>query len=112
MVRINNTTIRSYIDLSKREDISEMNEFFPYNSLTSYRAARYSGVYGIVLDTEPCKKHYTGSDIKGLELKPSNDLIINYSTTTTGAAYTHFLFAVQNRVYFWKGGEAYLIKQI
>lgn len=56
MVKINNTTIRSYVDLTKREDISEMSEFFPNNSITSHRAIRNSGVYGLVLDTEPCKK--------------------------------------------------------
>lgn len=87
-----------------------MAEFFPNNSITSHRAIRYSGVYGMVLDTEPCKKNYTGSDIKGLELKPSNDMIVVFNTQTANLPLTHFLYNVQNRVFFWKGGEAYYIK--
>ncbi len=112
MVKINNTTIRSYVDLSKREDIQEMIKYFPFNSITSYRSIRYSGSYGIVLDTTPCKQFYDGSELSGLEIKPSNDVLISYvSALTTAQPLTHFLFSVKPSVFFWFNGEAYYVKQ-
>lgn len=116
-VQINNNTIRPLVDLTKKEDIAEMCAMFPNNSITSYRAIRYSGVYALLLDTEPCKMDYDGQSLMGIEIKPNNSLAVTY-TTQLSTAYTstqqldHYLFNVQNKMFFWKQGEAYYLKTV
>lgn len=106
-VRLNSTTIRSFVNLANRADISEMNKVFPNNSITSYKAHRFGGFYGILLDSEPHPTVYNGTDLKGIPLSPSNDLMATFTATTSNNSYTHQLFALYLRVFYFKNGTAY-----
>jgi hypothetical protein len=101
-------------NLAIRDDIPEYSTD-KKNGLCSYRGLRYSGVYPVIFDSNKLSEIYNGRNLCGKELLPSNDIQITFNCQVANVLnyagnYSHVLFNVQNRMFFFKNGEAYTVK--
>ena len=106
---VNNKTIRANLDLTTKQDIVEMSSYFKFGNISSHRAIRFSGVYAIVFDTEPCDEMYK-NELRGMRVGPSNEIDVVFNTVCRNTVFNHYCFSVQNRVFYMKNGQFYYSK--